>query len=234
MEATAVRAITSARSGRLAIVGGVSGGRWRAPCAAVIAACAACGGAWAQSGVDALQPLVLAQEPSGGPVAQPERWPRLEVNATNPPRMDSADGGWGGPRVTMSLLPQGTASAIGPTVGMSNLSPQAGTLPGSNGFASAQPAVDLGVHWRHVLDSRQRIDVTASRRMGAGPETPVAAMAQPATYRAAIELNLSKPASASSGFVTERGSVGFQLEGGGRLMFKARGGRPMIYYRNQF
>jgi hypothetical protein len=199
-----------------------------------VALCAACGGAWAQAGIDALQPLVLTQDQAQASTAQQERWPRLEINATHPPRIDSADGSAGGPRVSMSLLPQGGASGFGPTVGMSNLAPPPGTLPGTGSLAAAQPAVDLGIHWRHTLASERRIDITASRRMGAGPETPVAAPAQAAIYRASVELNLNKPAEASRGFVLERGSLGFQMEGGGRLMLRAKKGRPMIYYRNTF
>ncbi|MES2938044.1 MAG: hypothetical protein V4864_10190 [Pseudomonadota bacterium] len=199
---------------------------WQAPCAAAIAWCAACGGAWAQA---ELPPLTLT--PDAAALAPADKPPRLEVNASNPPRLDSGDGSWGGPRLSMSLLSPGTSS-IGPTVGMSNLVPQTGALPGTSGFA-AQPTMDVGVHWRHTLDSERRIDVTASRRMASPGETPVTAqLQQQPTYRASIELNL-KP-QAKRGFLAERGSVGFQLEGGGRLMLRAKGGRPMVYYRNTF
>lgn len=202
---------------------------WRAPCAAVaVAWCAACGGAWAQQAE--LPPLLLA--PDSAALATPaDKPPRLELSASNAPRLDAQDGNWGGPRLNLSLLSPGSSS-IGPTVGMSNLTPPTGALPGSNGFA-AQPAMDVGVHWRHVLDSRHRIDVVASRRMASPGETPVTAqLQQQPTYRASIELNL-KPA-LQRGFVAERGSFGFQMEGGGRLMLRAKHGRPMVYYRNTF
>ncbi len=201
--------------------------KWQAPCAvAAVVWCAACGSAWAQA---ELPPLTLT--PEAAVLAPTDKPPRLEVSASNAPRLDAVDGSWGGPRVSMSLLSPGTSS-IGPTVGMSNTVPQAGALPGTSGFA-AQPAMDVGVHWRHTLDSQHRIDVVASRRVPSPADAPAAAqLQQQPVYRASIELNL-KP-QAQRGFVAERGSVGFQLEGGGRLMLRAKGGRPMVYYRNTF
>ena len=186
----------------------------------------ACHGSWAQ---DALQL-------DGGTLPSlAEQTARLEVNTSNFARPDRFDGAVSGQRVDMMLLPP-RSSAIGLAVGMSGFSTPS-TPMGAGLVPQVAPAIDVGVHWRHTLDSNYRVDVTAWRRMP-NPQADawsLAQMQQP-TYGARVELNLSPrgPQSAKKEFASDKGFIGMQLENGGRISIRRKFGGPMIYYRNTF
>jgi hypothetical protein len=96
---------------------------------------------------------------------------------------------------------------------------------------SASSSLDLGLHWRYTLGSEDRVDVTAWRRM-----TPIDAaslvQSREPSYGARVELRLNPVT--RTGLVAERGFLGFQMEGGGRITIRRSGGKPMVYYRTKF
>jgi len=148
-----------------------------------------------------------------------------EVSTTSLPRFDAVDGGLRASRVDLSLVPAGR-SGLGLVMGLTTLQANA---PVSAGFNATQD-VDLGLRWRHTLDSNYRIDVTAWRRVTPDAATMII-MRQP-SYGARVEMQLA--GLPRSGFVAERGFVGIQLEGGGRITLRRSGGKPMLYYRTKF
>jgi hypothetical protein len=153
-----------------------------------------------------------------------ERMPRLEITSPERPRMDAFDAPAAGPRIDLAVMPP--RGSVGVSMGLAGL----GTVP--NASFAPQPTMDLGLQWRHTLDSNQRVDVTAWRRVSPGAEPVALVQSRPTTYGARVELNLSKQR--TKGLVADRGFVGFQLEGGGRISIRRKDGRPMIYYRNTF
>ena len=156
--------------------------------------------------------------------AERERTPRLEISASERPRIDAFDGAAAGPRIDLAVLPP-QRSAVGLSMGLSGLTP-------ANASFAPQPTMDLGVQWRHTLDSSQRVDVTAWRRITPGAEPVALAQARPTTYGARVDLNLNPHR--AKGLVADRGFLGLHLEGGGRIGIRRKDGRPMIYYRNTF
>lgn len=186
-----------------------------------LAGAGSCACAWAQDEVIAqLDPSALPHR-----VEQPAR---LEVSATTLPRLDGLEASR--PRLDMTLLPP-RRSAVGLAVGMSGLFQQpaaagAGLPPGT------PAAMDVGVHWRHTLDSNQRVDITAWRRVAQQTDAMLAPHLEP-TYGARVELNLGPQR--RSGFVMDRsGFLGLQLQSGARISIKRKYGGPMIYYRSTF
>ncbi len=148
-----------------------------------------------------------------------------EITTTSLPRFDTVDGGLHSPRIDLSLMPA-EGSGLGLVMG---LSARHASAPASAGFNSIQD-VDLGLRWRHTLESNYRIDVTAWRRVSPDAATMII-MRQP-SYGARVEMQM--PALPRSGFVAERGFLGIQLEGGGRITLRRSGGKPMVYYRTKF
>jgi hypothetical protein len=155
---------------------------------------------------------------------------RLEVSTSTLPRFDGLDSGFASPRVDITLLPP-RRSAMGLAVGMSGVFAPT-TITGAGLAPASQPAVDVGLHWRHTVDGKQRIDITAWRRVAPEPDAYSLAQASQPTYGARVELNLSSQR--KSGLVADRGFLGFQLESGGRFTVRRKDGRPMIYYRTRF
>lgn len=196
----------------------------RGPCAvAVLALSAACPAAWAQ------QPQALPSE--GVVVAEARVEPplRLEVQSGAVPRLESHDTGFQAPRVDVSLFPA-RAHGLGAMVGVTGAP---ATQPQALGLAPNRTQVDLGLRWTHTLPNAYKIDVTAWRRM-TGPDDAYSLIQhreQP-LYGARVEMNV-KPAKIKL-FGLERGFLGFQLEGGGRIAIKRKDGRPMVYYRTTF
>jgi hypothetical protein len=95
------------------------------------------------------------------------------------------------------------------------------------------PSMDFGVHWRVMLDSSYRFDVTAYRRVQNADAISLIESHDP-EYGARVELGLGSIQGRSKGFVANRGFVGFQLESGARVTIKRKSGGPMLYYRNDF
>ncbi len=54
---------------------------------------------------------------------------------------------------------------------------------------------------------------------------------QATTYGARVEMKLS---GSGKGFVADKGFIGLQMEGGGRLMLRKKDGKPTLYYRVKF
>lgn len=157
------------------------------------------------------------------------RRPQVEVSTATLPRFDNVDGATRTSRVGITLLPR-HRSSIGLAFGVSNL---AGAQPGLPPSAAAMPSVDLGVHWRVMLDSNYRFDVTAYRRAPNADAISLIENHDP-SYGARVELGLGSIQGRSRGFVADRGFLGFQMEGGARVTIRRSRGAPMIYYRNTF
>ena len=184
--------------------------------------CLMTGAAW---GLEA-EPVALAQaelEAAGRPRAQ------MEVSATTFNRLDNFDGSPSSTRIGLTWLPP-RRSALGLALGVNNPGGSASRAPASP-TGSASPSLDLGLHWRHTLGSEDRVDVTAWRRMTPMDAASLVQSREP-SYGARFELRL-RPVS-RTGLVAERGFVGFQMEGGGRITIRRSGGKPMVYYRTKF
>ena len=153
--------------------------------------------------------------------------PQLEVSASSLPRFD-ADGSTRASRIDMVLLPP-QRSALGLSFGMSN--PDGPALTALGPRTDGGPSLDLGLHWRHTLDSNYRVDVVAWRRLTPPDALTLVQTRQP-SYGARVEMRLSP--SARRGLVADRGFVGLQLESGARVSLRRTFAAPTIYYRNNF
>ncbi|MBI2768559.1 MAG: hypothetical protein HYX47_02955 [Burkholderiales bacterium] len=157
---------------------------------------------------------------------------RLEVSSGVLPRIDGATRGERADRVEridMSLLSPGN-SGLGFAVGLSNLSPPNAPMMGTQ--LDLAPGLSLGVQWRHTLEGRNRIDITAWRSVT--PPTDAISLIQQRqpVYGARVEMSLAPLR--KTGLVVDRGFIGLQLESGARVTLKRNGGKPMMYYRNKF
>jgi hypothetical protein len=193
--------------------------------ALAIGTLAACQAGWTQEEPLATQ---LVDVPPLPP--RTEQTARLEFSTSSLPRLDSVDNSLGTQRLDMTLLPP-RRSAVGLAVGMSGyFAPPA---PAGAGLSLAPPPfVDVGVHWRHTLDSSYRIDVTAWRRMASQqPDAYSLVQMREPTFGARVELNLTPQ---RRGLVAERGFIGVQLDNGGRISIRRKHGGPMLYYRVKF
>jgi hypothetical protein len=155
--------------------------------------------------------------------------PRLEVNTATLPRFDTVDGALHSSRMDITLLPH-RSSGVGFAFGVSSLS--GGNTPVAP-WSSGMPSMDFGVHWRVMLDSSYRFDVTAYRRVQNADAISLIESRDP-EYGARVELGLGSMQGRSKGFVANRGFVGFQLESGARVTIRRKSGGPMLYYRNAF
>lgn len=172
----------------------------------------------------------LASLPAWAQEADPPRAEpmRLEVDASSLPHLDGQPKGFQAPRVDMALLPA-SGSGMGIAVGMTGFANRPLAQPGFT--AAAQPAVDLGLRWRHTFDSNRQLDVTAWRRMQTQPDAYQLIQQRQPLYGARVEMKL---APSKQGLLMERGFVGMQLQGDARISIKRKDGRPMVYYRNSF
>jgi hypothetical protein len=162
--------------------------------------------------------------------ARMDQQPRLQVQASSLPRLESSDTGFQAPRVDVSLFPPGGPSGIGAVLGMST--PRAGVQ--AYGLNPPSTSVDLGVRWSQRLNAQQHIDVTAWRRMNSDQDAYSLIQRQQQTvYGARVELNLAA-SSTKTRFATDLGFIGLQLESGARISIKRKNGAPMVYYRTSF
>ncbi|MBI5277809.1 MAG: hypothetical protein HY854_15265 [Burkholderiales bacterium] len=157
---------------------------------------------------------------------------RLEVAATPSMRADAIDAASAAQRVDLTLLPP-RPSAVGLAVGVRGFSAPS-TITGAGLAPTMPPAVDLGLHMRHTLDSNHAIGLTAWRRVPQAGELPLLMQEREPTYGARVELNLSPQRAGKSSFDSERGFIGMQLENGGRISIRRKHGGPMVYYRVRF
>jgi hypothetical protein len=154
----------------------------------------------------------------------------IAISASNLPRFDNFDGtSRTQQRLDMALLSPGRAS-FGVTMGLSGPAPsaRAGFTPGAG---EGLNGVNLGLQWRYVFDNNRRIDITAWRDLGRPNDALALVQSRDAGYGARVEMQL---AGSRSPLVAERGFVGVQLDGGARITLRRSGGRPMLYYRNNF
>jgi hypothetical protein len=155
--------------------------------------------------------------------------PRLEMNTATVPRFDTTSGALHSSRMDITLLPHRN-SGVGFAFGINSLS---GANTPVAPWSSGMPSMDFGVHWRVMLDSSYRFDVTAYRRVQNADAISLIESRDP-EYGARVELGLGSIPGRSKGFVANRGFVGFQLESGARVTIRRRAGGPMLYYRNAF
>lgn len=161
--------------------------------------------------------------------ASPSSGTLIEFSASRLPRFDNFDGSnRTQQRLDMALLTPGRSS-FGVTMGLSGMAP---SRQGFNaGAADSMPGVNLGLQYRYVFDNSRRIDITAWREMGRPNDALALVQSRDAGYGARVEMQL---AGSRSPLVAERGFVGMQLDGGARIALRRSGGKPMLYYRNQF
>lgn len=133
---------------------------------------------------------------------------------------------------TRWLTPDAPAR-FGLSLGLS--APAPGALPLAPEAASTA-SLDLGVRWRSRLESGRQLDVTAWTRTPQGAQTSDALglirQAQQPLYGTRVEVQWAT--AKTGGLTPEFGAVGVQLEGGSRLVLRARKGGPMLYYRSKF
>jgi hypothetical protein len=186
-------------------------------------------GAWAVNAPDTLDQAAPAMIVAQVDLATLDERPRVQmhVSGTLLPRFGNIDGSTHTSRIGMSWLPP-RRSALGPAVGMTSMY---GSAPPTAQFANSPSSLDLGLHWRYALDSNYHVDVTAWRRMAPADALTLVQSQEP-TYGARIEMQMGQ--SARSGFVADRGFLGFQLESGARITVRRNSGKPMIYYRTRF
>lgn len=110
-------------------------------------------------------------------------------------------------------------------------------VAGSAGADATLPAsMDLGVRWRSQRETGPQLDISAwARTPQAAPNTTALAMIrdeQQLQYGTRVEVQWES--SKTRGFAPEFGAIGMQLQGGSRLLLRARKGGPMLYYRSKF
>ena len=135
--------------------------------------------------------------------------------------------------VTGWLTPR-QASSLGLTLGVESGGWNAGSR--AQAFGTPLTAYDLGVRWRSRLDQRVQLDVHAWARL---PQNQAMRDAQGMIWQQdqpafGTRLEVQWSSSRAPGWAPEFGAIGLQLEGNSRLLLRARGGGPMLYYRTKF
>jgi hypothetical protein len=151
-----------------------------------------------------------------------------EFSTTSLPRFEP-DGGTRTSRVDMTWLPA-QRSALGLSLGMTTIDGLGLAVPANLG--NTGQSMDVGLIWRYTPDGNYRIDVTAWRRV-APQDAASLIQLRDSSYGARVEMRIGR-APIESGFVAQRGFVGFQLESGARITVRRSGGKPMLYYRSNF
>jgi len=181
----------------------------------MIALCLCGAGAWAQD--EAASATVTSQ------ILVPE------VSSTSLPRFEP-EGGTRTSRIDLTWL-QPQRSALGLSFGMTSIEGLGLAMPGSLG--NLGQSLDVGLHWRYTPDGNYRIDVTAWRRLNPQDAASLISLREPSQYGARVEMRIGR-APVPSGFVAQRGFIGFQLESGSRITVRRSDGKPMVYYRSNF
>lgn len=180
-----------------------------------------------------LSVLVLAGPAAWAQAGETDEQPQpAALSAAALPRFDALEGATGAPRVALNLLPP-RRSALGLSAVINSPADPAQGAPRPGFNVASASSMDLGVVWRHTTDSDRQIDVSAWRRMAAAPDaiSQIRQQGQP-VYGARVEMQL-KPARVP-GLVADAGFLGFQMQGGGRLMLRKKDGRPTVVYRVKF
>ncbi len=131
------------------------------------------------------------------------------------------------------LITRESYGKFGLSMGMSALAAGAAPLAAD----AVNPAsMDLGVRWRSQRESGPQFDVSAWARTALlAPSSDALTMirdTQQPLYGTRLEMQWES--SKTRGLVPEFGAVGLQLQGGSRLLLRAKKGGPMLYYRSRF
>lgn len=123
---------------------------------------------------------------------------------------------------------------FGLLLGMSMPAPSAGAM-GVTGTV-APTSLDLGMRWRSRLDGRYQLDVTAWARapQRGQPQDAMGMISQSQQPLYGGRAEVQWASSRTAGLVPEFGALGVQLQGGSRLVLRARKSGPMLYYRAKF
>ena len=201
--------------------------RW--PAAVPLLLCCAASSLAMELPDDQRQPATMSLAPSESDASRERGLSRMEVSASSLPRFDSADGSTHSSRLDLTWLPP-RRSALGLAIGMTSL--HGSMLPAAAApFAGNSTSVDLGLHWRYTLESNERLDVMAWRRV-VPPDALSLVQSREPSYGARVEMRIGPVL--KTGFVADRGFLGFQLESGARITLRRSGGKPMVYYRTKF
>lgn len=119
-------------------------------------------------------------------------------------------------------------SALGVSLGV--------PLAGTPSTAPAPEALQLSLHWRSRPRGRWQWGLSGwadwpAMSTGA-PGSDARFGPEHAAYTAQVEVQWQS--ARYGGLIPEYGAIGVQLQGGSRLMLRARHGGPMIYYRVRF
>ncbi|WP_416402244.1 hypothetical protein [Alicycliphilus denitrificans] len=130
-------------------------------------------------------------------------------------------------------MPPGRAGSLGFSLGLM-LPTQADLRPYTT--AVAPWSSDVGLRWRAPLGSGHHLDMAVWART-ARPTQEADAMGmiwhrEQGSYGTRLEVQWTT--SRTRGLVPEFGAIGVQLQGDSRLLLRARGGGPMLYYRTKF
>jgi hypothetical protein len=97
-------------------------------------------------------------------------------------------------------------------------------------------SLDWGMRWRTPLDGGRHLDIAAWARtpQWSQPQDAMGLIwqSQQPTFGTRVEVQWAS--SRTRGLVPEFGAIGVQLQGGSRLVLRARKGGPMLYYRAKF
>ncbi len=117
--------------------------------------------------------------------------------------------------------------------------------PGSSAAVSSGPAevrdpsstgssVELGLRWRGNIAEQRRLDIGAWRRVtNTTPDAYTLTQTNDsALYAARVEVQF--PTAKYGGLAPELGAVGMEMNGGGKVVLRAKRGGPMVYYRAKF
>ncbi|MFZ4285598.1 hypothetical protein [Variovorax sp. HJSM1_2] len=94
--------------------------------------------------------------------------------------------------------------------------------------------VELGLRWRSSLADQRRLDLGAWRRVtNNSPDAyTLTQTSDGALYAARVEVQF--PSAKYGGLAPEFGAIGMQMNGGGKVVLRAKRGGPMLYYRSNF
>lgn len=211
---------------KVAVTGGKAGSRCgvplAVPAAAALTLLAVLPPAGAQEAARPTAEVVAEARADQPPV-------RVQVQTSALPRVvEATDAGFQAPRVDVSLFPA-NGGGMGAVFGMSTT---AGAQPPGLGLAPQRPSVDVGLRFSHRFQNENQIDITAWRRMNTADDAYTQIQMRQPTYGARVEMEI-KPAKFGA-LALDRGFLGMQLEGGGRISIKRKYGGPMVYYRTAF
>jgi len=162
----------------------------------------------------------------------------VEIIGSNPYELHPAQAPSSSLRLT-GWLPRQPASVAG-GLGLT-LAVPGGAVRQPFPTAPTKPlTLDLGVRWRSALGSNLHMEFSAwgqsSRAFANNPSTHDAMgmirQRDVTSYGTRMELQWSN--APARGLLPEHGAIGMQLQGGSRVVLRARRGGPMVYFRSRF